>query len=309
MATERRIDKVASIITERIIGLLKSGTVPWHKPWKGSSMIPKRENGKAYRGINPFILSCAGYANPYFLTFKKAKELGGDVRPGEKGWPVVFWKPMEIDEKNAGGQLTGRTKKIFFLRYYTVFNVEQIANLPAKYTDAVKPVGKVSEKARNKTCDALVKSYKDAPAVEHRGDRAAYSPALDMVRMPAKTAFEGLEEYYSTLFHELVHSTGHSRRLNREEVTSRQGFGSEGYSKEELVAEMGAAMLCGMAGIENRTVDNSAAYIKHWLQKLQDDERFVILAAGCAQKALDHITGATFGEQQEPADKQAVANG
>lgn len=306
MATERRIDKVAAIITERIIGLLKSGTVPWHKPWKGSSMIPKRENGKPYRGINLFILACAGFANPFFLTYRKVKELGGDVRPGEKGWPVVFWKPMEIEEEDRNGNPTGRVRKVFFLRYYTVFNVEQCANLPDRYTKVDQPKGKVTEKARIKACDAIVNGYKDGPEIQIRGDRACYSPALDMVRMPAKTSFDGIAEYYSTLFHELTHSTGHAKRLNREELVKSDGMGGEKYSKEELVAEMGAAMLCGMAGIENKTADNSAAYIKHWLQKLQDDERFVILAAGCAQKALDCILGTTFEERAESEEKKVV---
>ena len=180
------------------------------------------------------------------------------------------------------------TKRIPLLRYYTVFNLEQTTGIetpmePHKQT--FQPIER---------CEALVASMPQRPTLHHGEPRAYYRPLVDAINMPRPELFDSPEEYYSTLFHEMTHSTGHERRLNRPTLTDLCPFGSTNYSKEELVAEMGAAFLCGVCGIENRTVDNSAAYIASWLRVLKNDKQMVILAAAQAQRAADFIQGVTY---------------
>jgi antirestriction protein ArdC len=281
--------KVEEIITARIMEKLEQGTVPWHKPWAGGeypkNLITKRE----YRGVNVFILSAMGHGSPFWLSFKQAQELGGCVRKGEKGCPVVFWK--WLNKKDENGAIT--EDKFPMLRYYTVFNVNQIDGIDEKKIPAL--VQKYNELEKIEQCEAVVMAMPKRPEISHKEQRAYYMPSRDFVNMPKMESFDGSEEYYSTLFHELTHSTGHESRLNRKGVDCPDGswssFGSTPYAKEELVAEMGAAFLCGHCQIENKTIDNSAAYIKSWLKKLKDDSKMVIMAAAQAQKASDFILG------------------
>jgi antirestriction protein ArdC len=174
------------------------------------------------------------------------------------------------------------------LRYYTVFNLEQTTGIETPmelHKQTFQPIER---------CEALVTSMPQRPTLHHGEPRAYYRPSVDAINMPRPELFDSPEEYYSTLFHELTHSTGHARRLNRPTLTDLCPFGSTNYSKEELVAEMGAAFLCGICGIENRTVDNSAAYIASWLRVLKHDKQMVILAAAQAQRAADFIQGVTY---------------
>jgi|SRR5882672_10720937 len=279
-------DKVYQIITDRIIKSLESGVVPWQKPWGGSNGMPRNlSSGKPYRGINVWLLGSAGYASPHWVTFNQARNMGGSVKKGEKSTPIVFWSFPTEEQKAAG--------KKPFCRYYNVFNTSQCDGLVVPDAPVQAPVNPDAE------CDRVVRGYKLCPRIEHGGSGACYSPTLDFVRMPNRDAFIGSEEYYSTLFHELGHSTGHKDRLNREGVTQLVAFGSTNYSKEELVAEMTAAFICGVVGIENKTIDNSAAYIANWLQKLKNDKGMVISAAQHAQKAADMILGDTMKEAEE----------
>jgi len=269
---------VYEVVTNRIIDQLEKGCVPWQRPWIGGE-AKNLASGKAYRGINPFILASAGYSSPYWVTFKQAQQRGGMVRKGEKGTPVVFWKWNEYDDKDN----PEKKKKVPMLRYYTVFNAAaqcdglDVPEVTQQIVDSIA------------TCDAIVDSMPHAPTIEHAEPRAYYVPASDTVNMPAKNLFSSSEEYYSTLFHELTHSTGHRRRLNRDTLTDLCPFGSTNYSKEELVAEMGAAFLCGVTGIENKTVDNSAAYLASWLRKLRGNSKLLVMAGAQAQKAADYI--------------------
>lgn len=274
---------VYQIVTNRIIELLEQGTVPWHKPWTSDDRLPiNLISGKAYRGINTFLLHVAGYGSPYWLTFNQAKARGGNIRKGEKSSIAVFYKTWEVKDK-----ATGETKRLPVLRYYRVFNVTQCENIeyPKLETRALafNPI---------EACERIVSNMPNPPALTHIEARAYYQRIADKVNLPPRESFDSEPEYYSTAFHELTHATGHESRLNRLSKDNKEhAFGSGSYGKEELIAEMGSSFLCGHAGIENRTLDNSAAYIAGWLQKLKDDRKLVIQAASSAHKAADYILG------------------
>jgi len=280
------MNNVYAIITDTIIKKLQEGTVPWHMPW--SAERPKNLiSDKPYRGINVFLLGSLGYMSPYWVTFKQAQNLGGHVNKGEKGTPVVFWKTYSKMETDPDSQKTEK-KSRFVLRYYSVFNIEQ-CTLPAEEVPQEDPTTRAFDPIPK--AQSIVEAMPNAPAITHQSQRACYSPLLDIVNMPKPESFDTPENYYSTLFHELTHSTGHESRLNRKGITDPVRFGSHSYSKEELVAEMGAAFLSGHCGIEDRILDNSAAYINGWLGRLKNDPKLVVMAAAKAQKASDYILG------------------
>jgi antirestriction protein ArdC len=290
------------VITDRIVGLLEKGIVPWQKPWQGGEMMPRNlVSKKGYRGANVFLLHAMSFNSPFWLTFNQARELGGCVKKGERACPVVFWKWLEAD---APGEPTG-TKNVPFLRYYSVFNVAQCEGIPP---DKI-PDLKGSERAHSPIVEAerIVADMPKKPEIRHGGGRACYSPSFDRVEMPQPETFRSGQDYYSVLFHELTHSTGHQSRLSRKGVASSEGewsaFGSTPYAREELVAEMGAAFLAGHAGIVERTIENSAAYVQSWLQRLKDDSKLVVQAAAQAQKAADFILGRQFAQ----AETESVA--
>jgi|SRR5690242_14279935 len=268
-------------ITERIIELLHKGTVPWHQPWDILQTRWPRNlvTQKPYRGINTFLLLSMGYASTNWLTFRQAVQLGGSVKKGEKSCPVVFWKRFQVTDGE-----TEEVKKIPLLRLYHVFNVAQcegLKNVP------------VADAAAFTITDAaeIVANMPQPPVIKHGMNRACYSPGEDLVGMPERRQFRSEDAYYAVLFHELVHSTGHEKRLKRQGIVERNGFGSDPYSREELVAELGSAFLCGQADIIDRTINRSAAYIEGWLKRLKDDQTLIVSAAAQAQKAADFILG------------------
>ncbi len=280
--------KVEEIITQRIIDKLEQRTVPWRKPWAGGGLPKNYINRKEYRGINPFLLRSVGYAYPYFLTFIQAKQLGGNIKKGSKGMPVVFFKFVEKEnEKNPE-----TTKRFPVLRYYTVFNIEQTEGIDYYETIAESPT--LDDFQTIQEAEKTIQDMPNRPECQEIENRAYYSPTRDVVNMPRRNLFESEPAFYSTYFHELTHSTGHSSRLNRKTLADQNAFGNHDYSKEELCAEMGAAMLCGHVGIENQTIDNCAAYIAGWLRALRSDKRFVIQAAGYAQRGVDFILNHRF---------------
>ena len=286
------------IITQRIIERLEAGVIPWRHTWSGGGWPRNLMSRKLYRGINPFILGCMGYAHREWITFRQARELGGFVKKGEKAAPVVFWNWTEKEDKE-----TGKKTKIPFLKYYNVFNVEQCEDIEKR----IESLAVNADAEPVQDCAALVSDYlvRDGKLkIENAGARPCYLPAQDLIRMPRFEHFRSKEAYHSTLFHELVHSTGAESRLGRFTGQELQGFGSESYSKEELVAEMGAAFLCGLTGIEPATIENSAAYLQGWIKVLQGDVKLVVQAGAKAQKAVDLITGYTFeelGDGKQPA--------
>ncbi|HEY4311649.1 MAG TPA: zincin-like metallopeptidase domain-containing protein [Pirellulales bacterium] len=276
-------------VTDQIIAMLDKGVVPWRSPILGSASAghPKNlESTKPYRGVNVFLLAftawAQGYGSSYWMTYNQAKAKGGTVKKGEKASMVVFWKQYETKDRE-----TGEPAKVPVLRYYNVFNAEQCDGITAP--DIVPFELNVFDPIQ--AAEAIVKGYADGPAVEHGGSKAFYRPLLDSVRLPEPSRFTSAEEYYSTLFHELSHSTGHGKRLDRGLDTDPAPFGSSDYSKEELVAETAAAYLCGHAGIAPAVIKNQAAYLHGWLQQLKSDKRLIVTTAGAGQRAADWIRG------------------
>lgn len=266
---------VYEMVTNQIIEKLESGVVPWRKPWTSASAV-NWVTQKAYRGINVMLLEPGEYA-----TFKQISEAGGKVKKGESGHIVVFWKWLEKENDE------GKIEQIPMLRYYKVFEINtQVEGLESKRKDIQEFENDPVEEA-----EKIVNGYINAPTYSFQPGEAYYQPFFDKITMPPIKHFHSANEFYSTLFHEMIHSTGHKSRLNREGITAKASFGSELYSKEELVAEMGAAMLCGISGIVNETIDNSASYINGWLRALKNDKRLVVTAAAQAQKASDLILG------------------
>jgi len=276
-----------AIITKQVTDMLDQGVVPWRSPILGrtSAGHPKNlESGKPYRGVNVFLLAftayAKGYESSYWMTFNQAKERGGNVRKGEKSSMVVFWKQYETEDRQ-----THEPTKIPVLRYYNLFNAEQCDGLEVPDAPKFEPIDfKPIEAA-----EAIVKGYEGAPRVEHGGSQAFYRPSDDLVRIPEPTRFRSSEEYFSTLYHEYAHSTGAKHRLNREFASDPKPFGSPDYGKEELVAEMAAAFLCGHAGITPTVIENQAAYVQGWLKAIKADKKLVIGAAAQAQRAADWI--------------------
>lgn len=276
-------NKIYEMVTEQIIKKLEAGIIPWRKPWDFSNAPASTHcavswvTGKPYTGINNLLLPPGEYA-----TFKQIQAAGGKVRKNAKGLPVIFWKQVEVNDEEEGKKL------VPMLRYYVVFDIiTQVEGLRPKYAERKAEVNNIG---RIEKCEEIVKHMPQRPAIiAKHGDRAYYNPAYDIVVVPTMEQYKTKEEYYSTLFHELVHATGHESRLARPSLTKMAGFGSQEYSKEELIAEIGSAMLCSVAGIEQKTLDNSAAYIAAWLKALKNDKRMVIVAAGQAEKAAKFI--------------------
>ena len=295
------MSKAYEVITDRIAALLSSGMIPWRRPWNAlraaGSTRPRNVAGNLYRGANWFLLGMLPYANPVFLTFKQAKVLGGSVRKGEQGFPVLFWKMLEVTEATAGSP-EDIGKMIPFARYYTVFNVEQCDGLSLVQPEA--PVAPV-EFDSIAEAEAIWEAMPQQPELRYGGDRACYIPGFDQIRMPIRSAFGQAEGFYETLFHEMGHATGHTSRLSRKEIVSGSYFGARDYSLEELVAELTAAFLCAEAGVDQAILENQAAYIQGWLEKLQQEPSAFITAAARAQKAADFILRRSAAEKPEEA--------
>lgn len=276
---------VYAIATEKIIAHLEKGTVPWRQPWAQAGIPRNFVSRTPYRGINLLILLAEGFAQNYFLTFKQVKDLGGRVKKDEKALPVLFWKYVRKDKKDTRPmeELTSKDLKAI-LRYYTVFNIEQCTGIPVEgLPETVRPNEPLL------ACEAIIDGMPLPPRIEHLKHKACYYPEKDTINMPRIETFDLSESYYSTLFHELVHSTGHRARLNRKEVAEETNFGSADYSIEELTAEIGASYLSSHAGIVTDDFAGNASYIQGWLKVLKNDKRFVVSASAQAQKAVEYI--------------------
>lgn len=265
-------------ITNRIIEELEKGQIPWQKPWVSAGSCVSYATGKPYSLLNQILLGRAGE----YATFQQIQKAGGRVRKGEKSRMVVFWKWIETKDEE-----TEEVKKIPFLKYFNVFHIDQCDGLEPKWQ--AKPLEEYA--SADEAADAIIADYLSRSGVKltnEAGDRAYYQPSTDSITLPKREQFAQTAEYYSTAFHELVHSTGHSTRLNRLEKLAF--FGSESYSKEELVAEIGSAALVNHVGLETAdSFKNSAAYVQNWLTALKNDKRLIVSASGKAEKAVSLI--------------------
>lgn len=266
--------EIISKVTDRIIKIMESGEIPWNKPWDGGFSMPKNgKTGKAYKGGNLY-LSFLPYAKQDYYTFSQIKSMGESIKKGEEGLPIVYWSVVTSKECDEEG------KPITFpvLRYYFVWNIAQTTiTLPEE----------PQEKPRIQSGEEILNGYTDKPSIMYGGDKAVYYPTQDKIVCPDLKAFHETEEFYSTLFHELVHSTGHESRLKRD---LSGNFGNSSYSKEELIAELGSSFLCGIAGFTSRCREtNHAAYLKGWLKKLKEDKKLFFDAVKFASKAVDFI--------------------
>jgi antirestriction protein ArdC len=290
-------DTIYQMVTDTVMDALKRGVVPWRKQWTARGYLPtSMSTGKPYRGINNFLLNMSGYGSPYWGTFKKIRELGGMVRKGERSTVIVFWKRLVIaDDRAQDGK-----KVIFMLRYYRVFNAEQADGLPGKFY----PQQVAGQDVEHLTdADAAIAGYlaNGGPKlVKRAGDEASYDWKGDQVTLPLDEQFNSAANRYDATFHELVHSTGAAKRLHRDQANldTFDHFGGQQYAREELDAQMGAAMLNAVFGIDVQH-ENSAAYIANWLRALKNDHKLVIKAAGEAQKAADLILGTTFDDRED----------
>lgn len=286
-------------ITARIVALLEQGTIPWKQPWSnyaaqatGSVMPRNAVTGRAYSGANVALLWATslerGYTKPEYLTFKQAQEAGGTVRKGERGSLVVYTSTFE-KEDDAGDK-----KRIAFLKAFTVFNVAQCDGLPEKMEPA--PVKPRHQDARQEDIEAFLAST--GADIRHGEARAYFTSKHDYIMLPVFESFRSASSYYATAFHELTHWTGHEARLNR---TFGKRFGDSAYAAEELVAELGSAFIAAEFGIDNDTLDASAAYLEHWLDALKKDDRLFVAAASAASKAVEHLRGLALASEDKIA--------
>jgi antirestriction protein ArdC len=277
-------------LTASIIEKLEEGVVPWSQPWIGGTAGKNIITNKEYRGFNWFLTLFSGFASPYWMTFKQAQKLGGTVKKGSKGLPIYYFNFTDINPEGD------EEKLIPFVRYYHIFNLDQVeidtANLPLY---AQKPVVKFNWTEADKIMkgEEIIEGYATCPRIEHNENRAYYRPATDTINMPMLDMFKRPVDYYATLFHEMVHSTGAAHRLNRKAITGTQGFRSRSYGMEELVAEMGAARLCYEAHIENEVIDQNAAYISNWLSAIKESPKLLYTSANAADAAARYILGVT----------------
>lgn len=288
-------------VTDEIIKQLSEGVVPWRRTWVNG--IPSSlGSGKEYRGINIILLGLREHTSRYWVTYKEALRLKGFVRKGAKGAVVVFWKwrtDEEMQKLKDSGKSFSPAPCIPFL--FRVFNLEQTEGLHAPANDL-----KLERKDRIDEAESLLKSFKNPPRFGHGQHLCpCYIESADTVQMPHLSQFKSAAHYYSTLFHELIHATGHESRLNR---NTKGKMGSPAYSFEELVAEIGAAFLCAVSGIANeRTIEDQGAYISHWQEFLQGDSTAFMRACSEAQKAVDYIRGMIPGEEVKPSEAASLA--
>jgi antirestriction protein ArdC len=284
-------------VTDTVIKALEEGTVIWQSSWNDAGLPKNIITGIHYRGWNIFWLNfhtiLKGYQAPFYLTYKQAQQSGGTIKKGESGTKIVYWATIELKDKasdNKEEQLKAtnndekqRTKLV--PKAHTVFNIAQTDGIEfPTITPIIKsPLQKIA------ACEQVVADMPNSPIIITGSASAYYSPVSDTVVVPGLDSSTSSEGYYSTLFHELAHSTGNESRLNRKELVGSDGFGNTNYAKEELTAEMTAAFLCAITGIDQPTIANSAAYIQNWLKALRNDKTLVIKAAAQAQKAADFM--------------------
>lgn len=291
---------VYQMVTDRIVAELEKGIIPWQKPWSGAGLADggavNYVSRKPYSYLNQMLLGRSGE----FLTFKQVKELGGSVKKGAESQVVVFYTKIKTTKKvtTPEGEEKEEEKLIPYLRYYRVFHLDDTTGIESKIkVDEAGEAQPENTLQPVEQAEAIVNGYisrEDSPKFENNkpSDRAYYSPSLDKVVVPMLSQYQEAEEYYSTTFHELVHSTMKKSRCDRTAENKMASFGSADYSREELVAELGSAMLSNLAGLDSaKAFKNSVAYIQSWLKALKNDNKMIVWASGRAEKASKFIIG------------------
>jgi antirestriction protein ArdC len=300
-------------VTARITAALEAGTVPWRQPWDPAAGRPASMSTlRPYRGINVLLLGQAaadrGYHARWWGTYRQIAGLGGQVRRGEKAVQVVFWKQLEIGgDPGHDTEDGGQVRRVPLLRAFRVFNAEQADHLPERFRSAETAMPELAGKPQDVLSGYLAAG---GPRLEHaEGADPQYNPGCDQIVLPEPRQFPSREAYYATAFHEAAHSTGAPSRLNRPGVAEFDHFGSGRYAREELVAEIGGAMLCSATGVatEASLRDDSAAYIAGWLKALGDDRKLVVVAASHAEHAADRVLEP--GRQAQPDPDTEASNG
>jgi antirestriction protein ArdC len=283
------------LVTETIIAHLERGVVPWRCPWNRSTGRPRNfHTGREYQGVNVLLLGLLHLPSPWWMTFRQAQERGGSVRKGERGALVMKWGRHQKAVKNGDG--TEEKKTTFYLKSYRVFNATQIDGIEFPSAERGPQLDPSQRIAR---AEEIAAQMPQPPTIqEGKTTQASYRRSTDSVEMPAFARFETPEAFHLTLFHELIHATGHESRLAPKGVMENDGFGGKAYSQEELVAEMGSAFLGMEAGIVRDQHEQSAAYLKAWLDVLREEEhrRWIVQAANQAGRAADFILGKTSSE-------------
>ena len=288
---------IAATITATILEKLEAGTKPWVQPWTGAPQCrPLRHCGTAYRGINTVMLWMAaracGYASPYWMTYRQAEALGGQVRRHEKCTYAVLYKTIDARDVKDGdglvdgddGEATGKTRRI--LRSFAVFNADQIDGLPATYHVTTTDALPIPEGIHRPQLDAF---FDRVPAVvRHNGFAAYYNRDRDEIVLPPIARFASYDGYFAVRAHETAHWTGHKKRLDRQFGTR---FGDNAYAFEELVADIAAAILGAALGLPEAELDNHAAYVDHWMRVLKTDKNAILTAASKADEAVNFLLG------------------
>ncbi|MBL7821307.1 MAG: DUF1738 domain-containing protein [Saprospiraceae bacterium] len=285
-------------ITNKIIAMIENGVAPWRKTWTTYGLARNFVSGRIYSGINYLLMNNTGYRIPYFMTFKQVKELGGSIKKGSEAVQVVFFKVFykdiadnSLDRNEAEARiLKGEDIKVLrFIRYYNVFNIESIQGIDLDKSKFLEI--KLSDNEKIERCEQIILDMPKPPELRQiDSNRAFYYPNEDYINLPDIKQFESSEHYYATYFHELIHATGHSSRLARPEVMDFSGFGTKPYSKEELVAEIGASFLSRFTQIDYDNIfENNVAYLAGWLKVLKADSKFIFKVSASAQKAADYI--------------------
>jgi antirestriction protein ArdC len=287
-------------VTETVIKALEEGTAIWQCSWNSYGLPKNAVTNTFYRGWNVFLLNFHTLKHHYvtsnYLTYKQANQLGGTIKKGEKGVKIIYWATIELKDKETepaieiSNHLDEKKPVKLVPKVHTVFNVDQTEGIEFVKDNPIL----LSHLDKIDNCERIINQMPLPPKINTNGAKAYYIMATDSVVVPPLNRSTSAEEYYSTLFHELAHSTGHESRLHRKELLEHDGFGKTNYAKEELTAEMTAAYLCAITGIGQPTIANSAAYINNWLKALKNDKRLVINAAAQAQKAADYILNVKF---------------
>lgn len=293
-----KLSDKSEAVVDRLISEMEKGKCPWRRPWSTLGE-PRSYSGRPYHGINLLLLSMAPGMDPAWLTFHRAKALGGHVRKGEKAMPVLLWKILEQeDEENDE-----KEKKVPLLVVYSVFSISQVEGVPdPAWLQRIRETKKAGTWNPIEQAEALVSAWTDRPAIKHGGDRSCYCPETDEVFLPDPQRFKRPDYYYAAMFHELIHSTGHKSRLAREEITVPNKFGDHAYSREELVAEIGSAMILAHLGLDSAPLDeNAAAYLRGWMRRLENDKSMIVTAGSAGRRAAQMILGDQAADIEEAA--------